>query len=105
MDDWRIEEYELGAPDGIQVRAAYNVEINLDNGQIYNEFVTYQKVNVHLRSGRCSWYTNNGHVESYVSAEHARKLAAELRQYWLRAGKPEASNEVAGKIFEPSEAL
>ena len=28
------------------------------------------------------------HGASYVSSSHARKLAAEVRQAWLRAGKP-----------------
>lgn len=95
-DDLRIEEYVLDQfPDtGPSRRTWWSCRIDLETGEVTRELAgEYPVATFHARSGDTEWhsvYENARHRDvaatatSYVSADHARKLAIEARQGWLR---------------------
>lgn len=96
--EYRIEEYELDECASHVVLTRHEVDIDLESGDIICTR-SHPWVGPNVRSekstivdfrgtGRSSSWPSFGRllgkVTSYVSADHALKLAAECRQEWLR---------------------
>ena len=113
-DNWNnIEEYELDSEPQVQVRPVWQAWLRLD-GSVYNQFDSRQNVDADCRLGErgksetLDWMAKGGKItygdgsyggwmtpaqkqhspafegKSYVSPEHALKLAVEQRQKALR---------------------
>jgi hypothetical protein len=80
-----IEEYPLNEQAGYIRRNLYCCAISLATGDIdlESDYAT-SMASPHARAGEIDVYSNSALAESYVSAEHARKLAIEARQKHLR---------------------
>jgi hypothetical protein len=90
-DDYaaRIEKYPLNEQAGYIRRNLYCCAISLATGDVTHESnFEGSLASPHARAGEINVYPNpncnEAVAESYVSAEHARKLAVEARQKHLR---------------------
>lgn len=93
-DEYRIEEWDIDEIDHSEyvLKTGYYARIKTENGDIYDsgQFERYVKPNARIGS---SWddipdwsykYNHTQTAVSYISSEHAVKLAVEYRQTWLR---------------------
>jgi hypothetical protein len=89
-DGPQIEEWPLDERAGEILRTGYRCGIRLDTGELYAEEEFRGLAQPTARTGECREYPasvgfGGGYqANSYVSAAHARKLAIEYRQKWLR---------------------
>lgn len=85
-----IEEYTLDAMVGWEMGPVWVYVIALDDGEIFREYPERRPQVRHPTAAVCSDLSSyqDGRarlrVESPISADHARKVAVERRQEWLR---------------------
>lgn len=95
-----IEDWQVGVPENAVYATIHCCQLWADDGSLrYETHPTYDYKQWVLRDVGL-WRVNRAwnsreqgqaiqvYAQSTVSLEHARKLAAEGRQEWLRAGKP-----------------
>jgi len=98
-----INEWELDAEQYKKWRTMWICRLDAENGDVAEEHMsahiepctsrTWPHFNqIRFRGNQSKLLPEERYIEafgsSFVGAEHARKLAAEVRQAWLRAGKP-----------------
>jgi hypothetical protein len=88
--DYQIEEWPLDEQVGVVWRTLHTATIYLDDGKIEDGHSNEVLAQPEVRTNPASHFPGNQRyregcrVQSYVSQEHARKLAVEFRQEWLR---------------------
>ena len=88
---WNYEEWEVDSAKEDEVITVWGCGIMLDSGEIveeaaYKELVAPFRSKILQKCVNVPLYHNRptARVQSGVSAEHARKVAVETRQAWLR---------------------
>lgn len=86
-----IEEYELDGEAGYIVRVVYRWRIDAKTGEMAQGYGDEEMASPTERGTVTQHQPKNGNIffvaNSYESPEHARKLAVEARQAWLRENK------------------
>jgi hypothetical protein len=84
-DTPRIEEWAVDHVDKMTAEAkeSYNVNLTAD-GDVEHYWIDKAIVPANRRNEEVQHWNRVFHATSYVSKEHALKLAAEKRQEWLR---------------------
>jgi hypothetical protein len=84
--DTNIEQWQLDQEVGWVAKTAYRCAIDVKTGEVTNEWEFREIVAKNKRTGDAEVRPNGQFltVLSYVSADHARKLAVEARQKHLR---------------------
>jgi hypothetical protein len=81
-DDYDIEEWSINELEGQTHKTVWTCHLNKETGDV--EFANEFKILCDKRYTASEVYKEFIKGESSVSAEHARKLAVEKRQEWLR---------------------
>lgn len=83
--DASIEEWDLDEKAGFTERVLYNCSMNKKTGEIETEWPFKEMASPRARAGNYhDIYKDTIRTSSFVSQKHARKLAVEARQKWLR---------------------
>lgn len=84
----RVQPWAVDTDSEQTYKPAFKIEIDLASGEIYDisqdEGWAVRLVGINERVGESLCNQNYATVESFVSLGHAKKLAVEARQHWLR---------------------
>jgi len=84
-DEAIIEEYDVDDSEvrNLIIRSVWRIDIKFPSGEF--SYPEESKVLVDAtKRGQADTYVDFATAESYISMDHAKKLAVEARQQWLR---------------------
>ena len=83
-EQFSIETWDVDKKSEGKIRQIFEIWIRLDNGELFHEGNSFLLDEDNKRACWTGITSQHAQGHSFVSSEHAHKLAVEARQKWLR---------------------